>query len=62
MENDFKFHVGQVVNYTNDNGVNWGNRTIIKAEHTDYGKAYYINPTDSPWFAVPERCFKEVKP
>lgn len=63
MTNDFKFHIGQVVNYTNDYGVNWGNRTITgveRAEATGYGKAYYIHPTDTPWFAVPERCLKEV--
>ena len=57
----FKFHVGQVVNFTNDNGVNWGNRTITEAVDEGYGNAYRITPHDAPWFAVPERCFKEVK-
>ena len=57
----FKFHIGQIVNYTNDYGVNWGNHTITgmeTAETTGYGKAYYLQPSDTPWFAVPERCLR----
>ena len=57
-----KFQIGQIVNFTNDNGVNWGDKIITgfePAEKTGYGDAYRIRPTDTPWFAVPERCLTE---
>ena len=56
-----KFYIGQIVNFTNDNGVNWGDRIIVGYEHTSYGPAYYIHPHDAPWFAVPERCLTAQK-
>ena len=59
-----KFYIGQIVNFTNDYGVNWGDRIITgyePAEVTGYGDAYYIHPHDAPWFAVPERCLTAQK-
>lgn len=57
-----KFSIGQKVLYTNENGVFWGERTITGIERITYSKSgfgYYIEPTDTPWFAVCEETLKE---
>ena len=54
-----KFKVGQEVVYTNDQGVNWGRKTIVGHEVDSFGQdRYYIEPTDTPWFPVHERNLK----
>lgn len=53
----FKFKAGDIVNFTNDQGVKFGKRLITEPCATSYGNAYKIFPTDTPWFAIPERNF-----
>lgn len=50
-----KFLPGDRVKMINDQGVEFPGKTILTVEHLSYGIAYKITPTDSPWFAVPER-------
>ena len=57
------FKVGDVVIYTNPQGVCFGKRTIVgtdpefKAEAAARGAVrYYIEPTDTPWYCVAESC------
>lgn len=50
-----KFKVGDRVTMVNDFGVEFPGKVILSAETTTYGLAYKIKPTDSPWYAVPER-------
>lgn len=50
-----KFEVGDRVTLVNDYGVEFFGKTIVTVESTSYGPAYKIEPSDSPWFAVPER-------
>jgi hypothetical protein len=55
-----KYKAGQVVHYTNPQGVYWGERTIIAAEfwqgdnYTDW--RYYLSASDTPWYPVGEKC------
>jgi hypothetical protein len=49
-----KFAIGDAVDYTNDNGVAWGRKTVIGLDDR-LGPCYYIEPTDTPWFSVRER-------
>lgn len=49
----YRFKIGDVVNYTNSNGVFWGKRTITGLDYRN-GPTYYIEPTDTPWFSVKE--------
>ena len=53
----YKFNIGDEVKYTNSNGVYLGVRKIIGREKISYSAAdrgYYIDPTDTPWYAVAE--------
>jgi hypothetical protein len=50
-----KFKVGDRVTMVNDYGVKFPGKTVRSVEMTNYGPAYKIEPTDSPWYAVPER-------
>ena len=61
-----KYKAGDSVLYVNDYGVVIGLCQIISDQTEWYGgnnvgwgnfgtPAYYITPTDTPWFAVPER-------
>lgn len=50
-----KFNPGDRVAMVNDYGLSFPGKTILTVEATPYGTAYKIEPTDSPWFAVPER-------
>lgn len=57
----FKYQIGDTVICINDNGVNLGVKKIIGRQLTGYGSpAYYIEPTDTPWYRVPESNLKEV--
>jgi hypothetical protein len=53
-----KFKEGDRVHYTNPQGVYFGERTILKAEHwqREYGNQwrYFISDSDSPWYPVAE--------
>jgi len=53
--NGHKFKPGDRVTLINDYGAEFPNKTVVTTESTSYGPAYKINPTDTPWFAVPER-------
>lgn len=53
-----KFKVGDVVLYTNPQGVFWGERKIVKLDERCNRPTYYIEPTDTPWYSVGEECFK----
>ena len=58
-----KFKVGDVVIYTNDYGVCWGCHMILEVEYDKIrGWLYYIDPTETPWYGVPERCLSELPP
>ena len=50
-----KFAPGDRVTMTNDYGAVFPRKTILSFRQTDYGPAYFIEPTDTPWYAVPER-------
>jgi hypothetical protein len=52
-----KFKVGEVVRWTNSNGVDLGARRVVLIEnitYSDSGFGYILDPTDTPWFAVKE--------
>lgn len=43
------FRTGDKVIYTNDQGVCWGEKTVVRVEFF-YGRNwYFITPTDTPW-------------
>lgn len=57
------FKVGDVVIYTNPQGVCFGRKTVVgtapafEPEAAARGEVrYYISPTDTPWFSVQESC------
>jgi hypothetical protein len=54
MLNERKFKLGDNVNYTNGNGINFGKKTIIGFDSRTNKPTYYIEPTDTPWFSVRE--------
>jgi len=56
------FRPGQLVEYTNPQGVYWGVCQIVSIEYRTKRPCYYITPTDTPWFAVGEECFELVNP
>ena len=49
-----KYKVGDIVTYINAYGVNWGKRKIVEVTERTGRPCYYIEPTDTPWFAVGE--------
>jgi hypothetical protein len=51
----YKFEIGDVVIWTNENGVYLGPRTIINRVMIDGKARYYLDPIDTPWFAVSEK-------
>lgn len=61
-----KFKVGDKARFVNDYGVDWGIVEIVEVVDSPYGlpadgeKAYYITPTDTPWFAMPERLLIKI--
>lgn len=60
-----KFKAGDKVIYTNDYGVCWGEREILRAEfwqgdgYIDW--KYYINEKDSHWAPVSEKNLKLIE-
>ncbi len=54
--------VGDKVIYTNDQGVCFGERTILELSNRPTGgPCYFISDSDSPWAPVDERCLVAVK-
>jgi hypothetical protein len=56
-----KFNAGDNVLYTNDYGVFIGERKIVAVTSISYsesGYGYYLEPTDTPWYAVKEENLK----
>jgi hypothetical protein len=49
-----KFKIGDYVNWTNSNGVEWGKRKIIGLDTRSGLYTYYIDPIDTPWFSIEE--------
>jgi hypothetical protein len=53
---DPKFTIGQKVIFINDNGVNWGEKTITEHEWDDIrGNIYQYTGSDTPWYKTSER-------
>jgi len=62
MTQEPRYKAGDVVIYTNDYGVCWGERTIVSVADFRWSGGeplYYITPTDSPWCPKPERNLAE---
>lgn len=55
-----RFMIGDMVTYTNANGVKIKGRTItgyeLRKDGYAKGHAYYVTPSDAPWYIIPERC------
>jgi len=56
---EYKFKIGDKVNWTNSNGVNLGVRTVIGLDSRTNRATYYIDPIDTPWFDVGEEELEE---
>ena len=57
-----KLAVGDIVYYSNGNGVPVGAKVVIGVDWLDStGWRYYIDPTDTPWFCVREDQLRKVK-
>ena len=54
----YAFAVGDVVEWTNENGVELGVRTITDRGGINGEPAYYLEPHDAPWFPIRERFLK----
>jgi hypothetical protein len=54
MSIKYKYKVGDVVEWTNSNGVYLGVRTITGLDIRTRKPVYYIDPIDTPWFPVNE--------
>jgi len=51
---EYKFKIGDKVNWVNSNGVNLGVRTVIGLDERTGRPTYYLDPIDTPWFSVGE--------
>ena len=51
---NYKFKIGDKVEWTNSNGVYLGERTIIGLDVRTGRPTYFIDPIDTPWFSVGE--------
>lgn len=50
-----KFKVDDLVNWTNDYGVEWPARRVVGIEiSSDYDVRYYVHPHDAYWFSIKE--------
>jgi len=50
------FNPGEVVRWTNDYGVKWHARRILRLEEPDeWGQRYYLEPHEAPWMYVREK-------
>jgi hypothetical protein len=59
-----RFQAGDVVHYTNPQGVEWGPRTVLSEDTSPDRpgypqRRYYLTPTDTPWYSVAEDCLSE---
>jgi|GEM_PF-3197951 len=54
LEIEYKFKIGDKVNWENSNGVNLGVRTVIRLDERCGRPTYYIDPIDTPWFSISE--------
>ncbi len=52
-----KFKVGDKVDFVNDYGVVFKDKTITEVESSDYGFKYQFEPTDTPWHLSYEKNF-----
>ena len=59
---EHKFKIGDKVNWTNSNGVKLGARTIIGLDARTNRPTYYLDPIDTPWFAVDEEELEVADP
>lgn len=50
-----KLPVGTKVVYTNDYGISFPGKTIVKTGADEYGDTYFLEPTDTPWFPCRRR-------
>jgi hypothetical protein len=50
-----KFNVNNIVTFTNDYGVEFKNKKIIKIEFITGEWRYYLTPSACPWFPSYER-------
>lgn len=50
----FRFSPGDVVLWTNGQGVTWHARRVVEQEMTESGPQYYLTPNDAPWASVRE--------
>lgn len=57
-----KYKIGDRLNYTNPQGVCWGERTVTELDERSGQPCYYITPTDTPWFSVGESCLEPMPP
>lgn len=57
-----KYKVGERLNYVNGYGVEWGERTVTGIDERSGRPCYFIEPTDTPWFAVSEDCLHPMPP
>lgn len=62
MKTNHKFSVSDRVVFTNDFGVCWGIRTVLRLDERTGEPTYYTTPTDCPWYSVPERNFSPATP
>ena len=56
----YKYKIGEKVEWTNSNGVELGERTIIGLDVRTNRPTYYIDPIDTPWFSVNEEELKSI--
>lgn len=54
--NEPEFRIGDVVTFTNDYGVKFAGKTIVRIEKgkDKSERRYFYAPTDTPWFGVKE--------
>jgi hypothetical protein len=50
----YKYKIGDIVTWTNSNGVYLGERKIIGLDVSTNRPTYYLDPIDTPWFSVDE--------
>lgn len=53
--NTAKYVPGDKVAFTNDYGVTFHDKTIVKRDETSIEPRYFITPTDTPWFSFAEK-------
>lgn len=59
-----KLPIGTKVVYTNDFGISFPGRTIVKTGSDDYGDTYFLEPSDTPWVGCRRRnlTIEYIKP